>query len=301
MEAIAKEENKGAGDWEKHTKQIIDLQAEWKTIGFAPQKMNVKIFERFRAACDDFFGRKAEFFKDMKAKFAENADKKRALIEQAKALQDSTEWKSTSDKLIALQKEWKTIGMVPKRLGDQLWNEFLGACNKFFEARNAANQGTRTAERDNLQKKRDIIAQLKALAEEAGENVQEKVQQLVDDYQGIGHVPFKEKDKIYKEYHEEFLDGQKNFPKTILQKRQSELQEMLDKNVAFKKESQRLLAEAEDAMMASIRTIVAQAVEKIGQERGYAFILNTDANAATWMNPTMGEDITEAVQKLLKD
>ena len=202
VEAIAKEENKGAGDWEKHTKQIIDLQAEWKTIGFAPQKMNVKIFERFRAACDDFFGRKAEFFKDMKAKFAENADKKRALIEQAKALQDSTEWKSTTDKLIALQKEWKTIGMVPKRLGDQLWNEFLGACNKFFEARNAANQGTRTAERDNLQKKRDIIAQLKALAEEAGEDVQEKVQQLVDDYQGIGHVPFKEKDKIYKEYHE---------------------------------------------------------------------------------------------------
>ena len=202
VEAIAKEENKGAGDWERHTKQIIDLQAEWKTIGFAPQKMNVKIFERFRAACDDFFGRKAEFFKDMKAKFAENADKKRALIEQAKALQDSTEWKSTSDKLIALQKEWKTIGMVPKRLGDQLWNEFLGACNKFFEARNAANQGTRTAERDNLQKKREIIAQLKALAEEAGENLQENVQQLVDEYQGIGHVPFKEKDKIFKEYHE---------------------------------------------------------------------------------------------------
>ena len=202
VEAIAKEENKGAGDWERHTKQIIDLQAEWKTIGFAPQKMNVKIFERFRAACDDFFGRKAEFFKDMKAKFAENADKKRALIEQAKALQDSTEWKSTSDKLIALQKEWKTIGMVPKRLGDQLWKEFLGACNKFFEARNAANQGTRTAERDNLQKKRDIIAQLKALAEEAGENLQENVQQLVDEYQGIGHVPFKEKDKIFKEYHE---------------------------------------------------------------------------------------------------
>ena len=202
VEAIAKEENKGAGDWERHTKQIIDLQAEWKTIGFAPQKMNVKIFERFRAACDDFFGRKAEFFKDMKAKFAENADKKRALIEQAKALQDSTEWKSTSDKLIALQKEWKTIGIVPKKLGDQLWAEFLGACNKFFEARNAANQGTRTAERDNLQKKRDIIAQLKALAEEAGENLQENVQQLVDEYQGIGHVPFKEKDKIFKEYHE---------------------------------------------------------------------------------------------------
>ena len=202
VEAIAKEENKNSADWDRHTKQIIDIQAEWKTIGFAPQKMNVKIFERFRAACDDFFGRKTEFFRNMKAQFNENADKKRALIEQAKALQDSTEWKATSDKLIALQKEWRTIGMVPKRLGDQLWNEFLGACNKFFEARNAANAGTRSAERENLAKKRDIIAQLKALTEEAGDNVQEKVQELVEKYQAVGHVPYKEKDKLYKEYHE---------------------------------------------------------------------------------------------------
>ena len=202
VEAISKEENKNSAEWERHTKEIIEIQSEWKTIGFAPQKMNVKIFERFRAACDDFFGRKAEFFKDMKAKFNENADKKRALVEQAKALQDSTEWKATSDKLIALQKEWKTIGMVPKKLGDQLWNEFLGACNKFFEARNAANAGTRSAERENLALKRDIIAQLKTLAEEGSENVQEKVQELVEKYQGIGHVPFKDKDKLYKEYHE---------------------------------------------------------------------------------------------------
>ena len=142
VEAIAKEENKGAADWERHTKEIIALQAEWKTIGFAPQKMNVKIFERFRAACDDFFGRKTQFFKDMKGQFAANADKKRALVAQAQALKDSTDWKSTSDKLIALQKEWKTIGMVPKRLGDQLWKEFLDACNHFFEARNAANESS---------------------------------------------------------------------------------------------------------------------------------------------------------------
>ena len=202
VEAIAKEENKGAGDWEKRTRQIIDIQAEWKTIGFAPQKMNVKIFERFRAACDDFFGKKAEYFKGLKAQFAENADKKRALIEQAKALQDSTDWKSTSDKLIALQKEWKTIGMVPKKLGDQLWNEFLGACNKFFEARNAAHAGTRSTERENLAQKRSIIAELKAITEDSAEDLQEKVQELVDKYQSIGHVPFKEKDKLYKEYHE---------------------------------------------------------------------------------------------------
>ena len=201
VEAIAAEENKGSSDWEKHTKEIIDVQTEWKTIGFAPQKMNVKIFERFRAACDDFFGRKAQYFKGLKDTFKENAEKKRALIEKAKALQDSTDWKSTSDKLIALQKEWKTIGMVPKKLGDQLWEEFLGACNKFFEARNAAGAGQRGEEHTNLEKKRDVIEKLKAVAEEAGENIQEKVQQLVEEYQAIGHVPFKEKDKVYEEYH----------------------------------------------------------------------------------------------------
>ena len=201
VEAIVAEENKGSADWERRTKEIIELQTEWKTIGFAPQKMNVKIFERFRAACDDFFGRKAEFFKNLKEQFKVNADKKRALIEKAKALQDSTEWKSTGDKFINLQREWKQIGMVPKKLGDQLWEEFLGACNKFFEARNAATAGTRDEEHANLEKKRDVIARLKLVTEEAGDNLQEMVQQLVNEYQAIGHVPFREKDKLYEEYH----------------------------------------------------------------------------------------------------
>ena len=201
VEAIVGEEKKNSADWERLTKEIIALQAEWKTIGFAPQKMNVKIFERFRAACDTFFSEKAGFFKDLKDTFKENAEKKRALIEKAKALQDSTEWKSTSDKLINLQKEWKQIGMVPKKLGDQLWEEFLGACNKFFEARNAATAGTRNEEQQNLEKKRDVIERLKAVAEEAGEGIQQKVQELVSEYQAIGHVPFREKDKLYGEYH----------------------------------------------------------------------------------------------------
>lgn len=202
VEEIVKEEVKNAGDWDKKTKEIIAIQAEWKTIGFAPQKMNVKIFERFRSACDDFFGRKAEFFKDLKQKFSENAEKKKALVEQAQALQDSTDWKATSDKLVALQKEWKTIGMVPKKLGDKLWNDFLTACNHFFDARNSANAGTRTEERANLEKKRDIIAQLKKLADDATDDIQEKVRELVDQYNAIGHVPFKEKDNVYKEYHD---------------------------------------------------------------------------------------------------
>ena len=202
VEEIARQENKTSADWEKHTKEIIAVQQEWKTIGFAPQKMNVKIFERFRAACDDFFGRKGEFFKQLKAQFAENAEKKKALVEKAQALTDSTDWKATSDKLIALQKEWKTIGMVPKKLGDQLWHDFLTACNHFFEARNAVHAGTRNEEHENLNRKRDIIARLQQLLEDAGDDLQEKVQQLTEQYGKIGHVPYKEKDKLYKEYHE---------------------------------------------------------------------------------------------------
>ena len=203
VEAIIAEENKTAGDWERHTKEIIAVQAEWKTIGFAPQKMNVKIFERFRAACDDFFGRKAEYFKTLKETFKENADKKRALVEKANALKDSTDWKSTADKLIALQKEWKTIGMVPKKQGDQLWEEFLAACNHFFEARNAATSGQRNEQRENLEKKRAVIEKLKAITAGTDDNAQETLQQLTEEYNAIGHVPYKEKDKVYEAYHAE--------------------------------------------------------------------------------------------------
>ena len=236
VEAIAAEENKSGADWERHTKEIIDIQTEWKTIGFAPQKMNVKIFERFRAACDDFFGRKAEYFRSLKDTFKENAEKKRALIEKAKALQDSTEWKSTGDKLISLQKEWKTIGMVPKKLGDQLWEEFLGACNKFFEARKAAGAGSRSDERENLEKKRDVIARLKAAAEEAGDGLQERVQQLVEEYQAIGHVPFKEKDKLYEEYHAVLDKLYKELNITVAKRRLSKFKDNL-KQVAERGES----------------------------------------------------------------
>ena len=202
VEDIVKDEHKGANEWEKLTKEIIDIQAEWKKIGFAPQKMNVKIFERFRAACDDFFSKKAAFFKEMKQRYNENIAKKQSLIEKAEALMESTDWKVTTDKMIALQKEWKTIGAVPKKAGDELWSKFLEACNKFFEARNAANAGTRNEERTNLDKKKAIISQLKELVEGSVDDLQEKVKGLVDEYAKIGHVPYKEKDKLYKQYHE---------------------------------------------------------------------------------------------------
>ncbi len=202
VEEISKLENKTASDWEKRSKEIIDIQNQWKTIGFAPQKMNVKIFERFRAACDDFFGRKSEFFKEMKQAYAANIEKKKVLVEKAQALADSTDWKVTSDKLINLQKEWKTIGVVPKKIGDQLWHDFLNACNKFFEARNAANAGARNEERENLEKKRSIIEQIKALVADAANATREKVQALTDEYNKVGHVPYKEKDALYAAYHE---------------------------------------------------------------------------------------------------
>lgn len=200
-EALLAQGCKGASEWDTRTSEIIALQAEWKTIGFAPQKMNVKIFERFRAACDHFFELKGEYFKKLKEDSKENAEKKRALIARANELKDSTDWKSTADKLVELQKEWKTIGSVSKKLGDQLWEEFIGACNHFFEARNAAHSGQRNEERANLEKKREVLERLKALADNPTDDAQETARSLADEFNAIGHVPFKEKDKLYDEYH----------------------------------------------------------------------------------------------------
>ena len=290
VEAIGQEEKKGASDWEKFTKQIIEIQNEWKTIGFAPQKMNVKIFERFRAACDAFFSSKAEFFKDMKERFAENAEKKRALVEKAQALQDSTEWKSTSDKLIALQKEWKTIGMVPKKLGDQLWNDFLAACNKFFEARNEATAGTRNEERANLENKRNIIEQLRQLAESAADNIQEKVQDLVEQYQQVGHVPFKEKDKLYKEYHEVLDKLYKELNITTARKR-------LDN---FKNNLRNVAKRGEDALD-NERTRLLRRYDQMKQEiQTYENNLGF-LNAASKKGSSLIDEMNRKVQKLKDD
>ena len=202
IEAINLKEKKQASDWEDATKAIIEIQGEWKKIGFAPQKMNVKIFERFRIANDEFFSKKADFFKNIKSQYAENLEKKQKLVEKAKLLVDSTDWKKTGDKLIQMQREWKNIGFVPRKQGDQLWKEFLGACNKFFDARNKLNAGARSEEHANLDKKREIIAKLNELVENAGEHLQKNMQDLIAQYNAVGHVPFKEKDKVYQEYHE---------------------------------------------------------------------------------------------------
>ena len=202
LEAIDLDAIKTAAQWETTTKEVIAMKQEWREIGFAPQKMNVKIFERFRTINDVFFSKKAEFFKELKSQYSSNLEKKQELVKKAQELADSTDWKKTGDKIIALQKEWKTVGVVPRKQGELLWKDFLEACNKFFEARNKANAGTRNTEHSNLAKKREVVAKLKELLENPVENVQQALQKLTEEYNSIGHVPFKEKDNIYKEYHE---------------------------------------------------------------------------------------------------
>lgn len=202
-EAMEYDTFKTFADWEDKTKEILALQAKWKTIGYAPQKMNVKIFERFRAACDEFFKRKAAFYKDIKNSMAENLEKKKALCEKAEALKDSTDWKATADILTKLQKEWKTIGPVSKKHSDAVWKRFIGACDHFFAQKNKANSSQRSVESDNMAKKENIISQLHEI-EKAGnedESVADKIRGLIKEWNGIGHVPFKEKDRLYNDFH----------------------------------------------------------------------------------------------------
>lgn len=190
-------------DWENKTQEILALQAKWKTIGYAPQKMNVKIFERFRAACDEFFKRKAAFFKQIKESMAENLEKKKALCEKAEALKDSTDWKQTAEILTQLQKEWKTIGPVAKKHSDAVWKRFIGACDYFFAQKNKATSSQRSVEVENMAKKEEIIKQLIALdaSGSTDNSTAEQTRALIKEWNSIGHVPFKEKDRLYNEFH----------------------------------------------------------------------------------------------------
>lgn len=200
IEGIDVENITSAPVWNEMTQKVIELQNEWKKIGFAPQKMNVKIFERFRAACDKFFTAKSEFFKGLKDNLAQNLELKTALCEKAEQLKDSTEWKKTSDALIRLQKEWKTIGPVAKKESDAIWKRFVAACDYFFEQKEKVVSTLHNEEHENLKKKQEIIEKLKTLANEKVESSREALQALTKEWNEVGHVPFKEKDKLYEEY-----------------------------------------------------------------------------------------------------
>ena len=187
--------------WDEATKTILAWQEEWRSIGFAPRKVNQKVFDRYRKACDAFFAAKGEFYKETKNVLVVNSDKKKALCEQAEALKDSTDWKEAGEKFILLQKEWKTIGPVAKKYSDELWKRFIAACDYFFEQKNKSTSGQRNAESENLAKKKELIAKINAF--QKSENNNESVatlRALMAEWNAIGHVPFKEKDKVYKEY-----------------------------------------------------------------------------------------------------
>ena len=202
LEGMATEGLKSFADWDSITQKIIALQAKWKTIGYAPQKMNTQIFERFRTACDAFFEKKSQFFQRQKEELNANLARKKELVEKAEALKDSTEWRKTGDALIQLQKQWKEIGAVPRKYSETLWKRFIAACDQFFEAKQAATAGQREEEQGNLQQKQGIIEQLKALASEGAEDVLQKVRELQQQWNEVGHVPFRDKDRLYKEYRE---------------------------------------------------------------------------------------------------
>ena len=202
VEAIEFDQLKTFAAWETKTQEVIALQNKWKTIGFAPQKMNVKIFERFRKACDEFFKKKGEFFKLLKEGMNANLEKKKALCEKAESLKDSTEWKETAEILTKLQKEWKTIGPVSKKYSDAVWKRFITACDYFFEQKGKATSSQRSVEQENLEKKKAIIARLTAIDETTdADEASKEVRELMQEWNGIGHVPFKEKDRLYKQYH----------------------------------------------------------------------------------------------------
>lgn len=202
VEAIEFDQLKTFAAWETKTQEVIALQNKWKTIGFAPQKMNVKIFERFHKACDEFFKKKGEFFKLLKEGMNANLEKKKALCEKAESLKDSTEWKETAEILTKLQKEWKTIGPVSKKYSDAVWKRFITACDYFFEQKGKATSSQRSVEQENLEKKKAIIARLTAIDETTdADEASKEVRELMKEWNGIGHVPFKEKDRLYKQYH----------------------------------------------------------------------------------------------------
>lgn len=203
LKAINYAELKSFKDWDEKSKEVIELQAKWKTIGFVPRKVNSQIFEEFRGLCDTFFEKKSEFFRGIKDDMDTNLEKKKALCERANALKDSTDWKKTADELIAIQKEWKTIGAVSRKYSDAIWKEFVTACDYFFEQKKKNESSHKEEETANLVKKKAIIDQIKELdsASDASDIIG-KVKALVEEWHSVGFVPFREKDKIYKEFHD---------------------------------------------------------------------------------------------------
>ena len=242
-------------DWHDKTEEILALQAKWKTIGFAPQKMNTKIFERFRKACDDFFKRKAEHFKSIKGSMNENLEKKKQMCERAEALKDSQDWKNTAEILTKLQKEWKEIGPVAKKYSDPIWKRFVSACDYFFEQKSKAEAINRGAEQENLEKKKAIIEQLNAIDKEESpsEKSRDIIRELMKEWNAIGHVPFKDKDRTYKQYRAVVDSLFKKLNMSASKKKLSNFKSSLNKEANLYREREKLVRAYEN-MKSEIKT-----------------------------------------------
>ena len=202
VETLRTDEARTYQQWDELTQQVLAWQAEWKTIGFTPRKVNNEIFERFRAACDAFFQQKTSYFKDMRETLAANLAAKNSLIAQAEELKDSTDWAATTQKLVELQKQWKQTGPVAHKVSDAVWKRFNDACNAFFNRKAEQNAGQRKEEEANLARKNEILAQLEKLAAEPAADQLQAVRALQAEWQEVGHVPFRKKEKMYRRYRE---------------------------------------------------------------------------------------------------
>ena len=188
--------------WDDATKVILAFQDEWRKLGFASKRVNTQLFERFRQSCDNFFNQKAEFFKSVRGEQSDNLQRKIALCERAEALSTSTDWRKTTDQLISLQNEWKTIGPAPRKYSQQVWERFKSACDAFFKAKEEAVGGERATERANFERKQEIILALTNLKDDVENATVKGVRDLMNQWAEIGHVPFKEKDKLQAKYKE---------------------------------------------------------------------------------------------------
>lgn len=282
----------GFTSWEKQTQEIIALQAKWKSIGMAPQKFNTKIFERFRHACDEFFKKKTEYFKSIKESMNENLEKKRALCEKAEALKESTDWKATADMLTQLQKEWKTIGPVQKKHSDAVWKRFISACDYFFEQKAKATSTQRSVEQENLTKKRAIVEQLTAIADAEGDQEQaiKQVRELTKEWNAIGHVPIKEKDKLFKQYRALVDKLYDRYNLNVSNKKLSNFKSSISQ---MQEGSQQTLAREREKLS---RTLEAMRSELMTYENNIGFL-----TAASKKGNSLVNEINRKVEKLKAD
>jgi len=292
-EAVTLDDLTSFNKWEDKTKVLLELQEKWKTIGFAPKKVNNELFDRFRKGCNRFFDAKSEYFKSVKDEMNTNLDRKKALCEKAEALKDSTDWKKASESLVELQKEWKTIGAVSKKHSDIIWKRFIAACDFFFEQKNKHFSANKESEQANLAQKKELITKLEAIDEttEGGEAVK-LVRSLMDEFNALGHVPFKEKDKIYTAFHE-IVD--KQFARLNIQESKSRIQSFKSSisNIAEKENSQSQLYRERDRM---VRTYETMKQELKTYENNIGFFTSSSKSGGGML-----KEMNKKIQKLKDD